>query len=84
MAKINPRKWLYFELVGLRGQSLRAHYDRLVREDRDGIPSDTSKRLLIQLLSHCKQSVPYYAAIMRQMGDSFYEALIFVDHWITP
>jgi phenylacetate-CoA ligase len=70
---MNLRKQLYFELVHLRGQALGAYYERFLREDQNGIPPDTSKRLLIQLLAHCKQSVPYYAEIMRGIGDSFYE-----------
>jgi phenylacetate-CoA ligase len=73
MARINLRKWLYFALVGLRGQALGAYYERLLQEVQNGIPLDTSKKLLIQLLDHCKQSVPYYAEVIRDIGDSFYE-----------
>jgi phenylacetate-CoA ligase len=70
---MNLRKWLYFTLVGSRGQRLGADYERFVQEDQDGIPPDTTKKLLVQLLTHCKQSVPYYAEVMRDLGDSFYE-----------
>jgi phenylacetate-CoA ligase len=70
---MNLRKWLYLTLVGLRGQRLGAYYERFLQEDQDGIPPDTTKKLLIQLLTHCKQSVPYYAEVMRGLGDSFYE-----------
>jgi phenylacetate-CoA ligase len=70
---MNLRETAYFALVRLRGQALGTYYKRFLREDRDGIPPDTSKRLLIQLLAHCKQSVPYYAEVMRDIGDSFYE-----------
>jgi phenylacetate-CoA ligase len=69
---MNLRKAAYFALVRLRGQALGTYYERFSREDQDGIPPDTSKRLLIQLLAHCKQSVPYYAEVMRDLGDSFY------------
>ena len=70
---MNLRKWLYFTLVGSRGQRLGANYERFVQEDQDGIPPDATKKLLVQLLTHCKQSVPYYAEVMRDLGDSFYE-----------
>jgi phenylacetate-CoA ligase len=73
MSEMNLRQAAYFALVGLRGQALGNHYKRILREDQDGIPPDTTKRLLIQLLTHCKQSVPYYAEVIREMGDSFCE-----------
>jgi len=67
------RKLIFFKLLELRGQPLTAHYDRFVREDENGIPPDTTNKLLIQLLEHCRQSVPYYAGIMNQLGHSFYK-----------
>ena len=70
---MNLRKATYFALVRLRGQPLGTYYERFLREDQHGIPPDTSKKLLVQLLAHCKQSVPYYAEVMRDTGDSFYE-----------
>jgi len=70
---MNLRKATYFALVRLRGQPLGTYYERFLREDQHGIPADTSKKLLVQLLAHCKQSVPYYAEVMRDIGDSFYE-----------
>ncbi len=63
----------FFALLRLYGQALGSHYRRIVREDRAGIPPDTTKELLVQLLAHCQQSVPYYAEVMRELGDSFYE-----------
>jgi hypothetical protein len=68
---MNLRQEAYFTLVGLRGQPLGHYYRRMVQEDQKGIPPDTTKKLLIQLLTHCRQSVPYYAEIMRNIGDSF-------------
>jgi phenylacetate-CoA ligase len=69
----NLRKWTYFALVGLRGQRLGARYAQLLRDEREGIPPDTIKQLLVQLLEHCKHSVPYYAEVMRDLGDSYYD-----------
>jgi len=72
MPAVNAHKWLYFALVGLRGQRLGAYYERYLREERTGIPCDTTKRLLVQLLAHCRQRVSYYARVIRDPGDSFY------------
>ena len=73
MGGINIRQAAYFGLVSLRGQALGTYYGQMLREDRDGIPTDTGKNLLIQMLAHCKQSVPYYSEVMRGLGDSFYD-----------
>jgi phenylacetate-CoA ligase len=70
---MNIRKAVYFALEGVRGYPLRAYYERFLREYHNGIPPDTTKTLLIRLLTHCKQSVPYYAKMMRDLGDSFYD-----------
>ena len=70
---MNLRKSMYFGLVALRGQPLGAYYERFWRESQAGIPLDTTKQLLIKLLSHCEKSVPYYAEIMKARGDSFKE-----------
>jgi phenylacetate-CoA ligase len=71
--EMNLRKAAYFALVRLRGQALGTYYERFLREDQNGIPPDTTKRLLVQMLAHCKRSVPYYAEVMRDLGGSFYE-----------
>jgi phenylacetate-CoA ligase len=70
---MNVRKFAYFTLLTLRGQALGAHYKRYLREYRDGIPHDTTRKLLVQLLDHCKQSAPYYGEVMQRIGDSYRE-----------
>jgi phenylacetate-CoA ligase len=70
---VNWRKWLYFGLVRARGQELGRYYRRFLGEVENGVPADTSPRLLIQLLEHSRQQVPYYAEVMRALGDSFYD-----------
>jgi phenylacetate-CoA ligase len=70
---VNLRKYAYFSLFALRGQAVGANYKRILREDLEGIPPDTTKKLLTQLLTHCKESVPYYAGVMKDLGDSFRE-----------
>jgi len=73
MSRFNFRKWLYFTLVGLRGQPLGSYYEHFLQEDRSGVPRDTTERLLVQLFDHCERSVPYYAEVMRQTGYSYHE-----------
>jgi len=71
--QVNLRKQIYFALLSLRGQPLGACYNRFVREAQQGIPADTTRQALTRLLAHCRQSVPYYAEVMRDLGDSFYD-----------
>src|SRR5690606_15952029 len=68
---VNLRKWLYFTLVRMRGQRLGSYYRQMVKAEREGIPPDTTKRLLVELLEHCKQCVPYYSKLIRELGDGF-------------
>jgi phenylacetate-CoA ligase len=71
MPQINFRKWLYFTLLQLRGHPAGALYNRYLKELQKGISADTTKSQLIRLLSHCKESVPYYSRIISEMGDGF-------------
>jgi phenylacetate-CoA ligase len=57
----------------LRGQQLGTHYAQINREEERGILPGTNRRLLIQLLDHCRKSVPYYSKIMKEMGGSYRE-----------
>jgi phenylacetate-CoA ligase len=45
----------------------------MLRENRDGIPPDTTSRLLAELLTHCRRLVPYYAELMGGAGESYEE-----------
>jgi phenylacetate-CoA ligase len=70
---MNLRRALYFTLFRLRGLPLGSWYERFLREECDGIPPDTTRRLLVRLLEHCERSVPYYADVMRRIGGSYHE-----------
>jgi phenylacetate-CoA ligase len=70
---MNIRKWLFFTQARIRGRKLGRYYEHYVREYHAGIPSDTTRKLLIQLLEHCQKSVPYYREIITWLGNSFYE-----------
>jgi phenylacetate-CoA ligase len=71
--RFNLRKLAYFAIVELRGQPLGRNYERFLREDREGIPEDTRRKLLINLLDHCKQHVPYYRDIILKLGHDYHE-----------
>ena len=68
---MNVRKSIYFSYKHAVGSSFPLLYEDLVRQDRIGVAPDTTNRLLVQLLAHCQRSVPYYADIMKQVGDDF-------------
>src|SRR6266446_1430229 len=68
---MNVRKSIYFSYKRAVGSSFPLLYEDLVRQDRNGVAPDITNRLLVQLLAHCRQSVPYYAAIMKKVGDDF-------------
>lgn len=70
---MNIRKWLYFTLLRVRGERIGTHYDRYIREDRNGISTDTTRKQLIQMLEHCQKNVPYYREIINRLGNNFYE-----------
>jgi hypothetical protein len=68
---MNFRKWLYFSLVGLRGQPLGKYYHKYLNEFQASIPPDTTQAMLMRLFQHCKQNVHYYSNIMKKIGGSF-------------
>jgi phenylacetate-CoA ligase len=68
---MNVRKSIYFSYKRAVGSSFPLLYEDLVKQDRIGVAPDTTNRLLEQLLAHCQRSVPYYADIMKQVGDDF-------------
>jgi phenylacetate-CoA ligase len=73
MKVANFRKKVYFFLHDLRGQPLGAFYNRYVREDQEGIPPNTTRHLLADLLTHSAQNVPYYAQLMQKLDVPFYD-----------
>jgi len=65
------RKELYFGYHRLAENSFPTIYEDLVRQDHVGIAPGTTDRLLVQVLAHCQRSVPYYEAIMKEVGGTF-------------
>jgi phenylacetate-CoA ligase len=65
------RQEIYFTLVASRGQPLGRYYRQILNETRHGFDPDTTRKLLIEMLDHCSQSVPYYAAIIEEKGDAY-------------
>jgi phenylacetate-CoA ligase len=66
------RKMLYFTYTSLvKRSSLFQFYEEFSREDESGVSADTTRKLLVQLLTHCQKSVPYYRQAILKLGDSF-------------
>jgi phenylacetate-CoA ligase len=71
---MNIRKNAYFLILkAFRRINLRFYYDQYWQEDQNGIPPDTTNRLLIQLLTHCQQHVPFYSKIIERLGGNFHD-----------
>ncbi len=68
---MNVRKSIYVSYKRAVGSSFPLLYEDLVRQDRNGVAPDITNWLLVQLLAHCRRSVPYYAEIMKKVGDDF-------------
>jgi phenylacetate-CoA ligase len=68
---MNWRQEAFFSLVRLRGKKTGQYYHSYVEQVKKGISEDTIHKLLIGLLDHCRQSVPYYAEIIRRNGGSY-------------
>jgi phenylacetate-CoA ligase len=71
MTLLNLRKQLLITMDRIRGFNSFHYYQKFQREDQRGIHPDTTKRLLIQILTHCQRSVSYYRDTMRNLGRSF-------------
>lgn len=71
---MNIRKNIYFFLLRtLRGIQLGHYYRLYWHQIQNGIPPRTTEILLEQLLDHCKKNVPYYANLMKGLGDSYHD-----------
>lgn len=70
---MNIRKNTYFFLLRtLRGIKLGHYYRYFWQQIQDGISPQTTETLLEQLLDHCQKNVPYYATLMKKLGDSYH------------
>jgi len=78
---MNVRKTLYFGYKRATGSSFPRIYQDMMRQDNEGVDPDMQKRLLVRLLTHCQQSVPYYAQIMKGMADNFeHDPEVYLSH----
>jgi phenylacetate-CoA ligase len=70
---MNLRKEAYFFVIKIfRGIELGKYYEQYWHEIQAGIPTDTTKRSLESLLVHCQKNVPYYAELMKRLGNSYH------------
>ncbi len=63
---MNLRGRLYFAYVRLRGSAAPAYYRQYLEADLRPVP-ETSRDLLARLLRHCKEKVPHYSEILRDL-----------------
>jgi len=76
------RKRIYFFILhAIRGLRSGYFYDLYWQEDQKGIPPDTTEKLLVRLLEHCQKNVPYYAGIMKEMGDFHKDPVAYLQHF---
>lgn len=66
---MNWRKSTYLSYAALRGYRFPSFLKQYSKEYERGAGYETAKRALAELLRHCRQSVPYYAAQLRRLGD---------------
>ncbi|MGE5223995.1 MAG: hypothetical protein ACM3PY_16265, partial [Omnitrophica WOR_2 bacterium] len=62
---------IYFNAHRWVNIDIGREYRRMVREDREGKTKERVRQQLVQLLEHCRQSVPYYAELIAERGDSY-------------
>ena len=66
------RKQLILASLRLRRPGFRRHYNRCLELERNTHSADAVRlQRLTALLAHCEQSVPYYARIMKEVGDDY-------------
>lgn len=69
---MNIREALYYSSHRLFvGSSIGNVYKQYYREDRQGVPRERTRRLLVNILRHCEQNVPYYADLIAEAGSSY-------------
>lgn len=68
---MNIRKRIYFSYLRLKGNATPFFYEQFLKEDNEDVSYQQKKMLLIQMINHCKKSVPYYAQIINKLGDSY-------------
>ncbi len=61
---MNIRKSFYFNYASCRKYNFPQIYNNFLQETLSNIPINTTTILLIKLLIHCHQSVPYYAQLI--------------------
>jgi phenylacetate-CoA ligase len=71
---MNVRKLLYFTYTSsVKRISIARFYNDFLKEDESGVSLDKTRELLVQLLTHCQQAIPYYKQSILKLGDSFQE-----------
>jgi phenylacetate-CoA ligase len=67
---MNWRKPTYLSYAALRGYRFPSFLKQYSKEYQRGAGFDTAKRALTELLRHCRQCVPHYAAQLQRLGNT--------------
>ncbi len=65
------KEFAYFEAHRLVGMDIGKEYRRCLYLDRQGNPQAITHDLLVNILEHCKNNVPYYSKLMSGWDDSY-------------
>ena len=66
---MNWRKYAYLSYASVRGYRFPSLLALYRREYEDGTSGETTTRALVELLRHCRITVPYYGSLMREVGE---------------
>jgi phenylacetate-CoA ligase len=67
---INLRGAVYFAYLGMRGSAIPRYYREYLDLDSRGPSPDMSRQFLARLLRHCREQVPYYSGILKDLPDT--------------
>lgn len=66
---MNLRGWAYFAFIGLRGSRVPRYYREFLDRDARGPTPEAGLAALSGLLRHCKERVPHYAELLRDLPE---------------
>jgi phenylacetate-CoA ligase len=68
---MNLRSSLYFQAHQLAGIPIGRQYRQLLQDEFSEQPDEIARQLLVKMLTHCQRNVPYYAARMNKLDDTY-------------
>lgn len=65
------RRWLYLTLFRMKGAPIGMYYKDFLQEYLRGISPNSGERLLLKLMDHCSEHVPYYATFLKHANGAY-------------